>query len=75
MGRKKTVKAATAQRERVYRKEVYASERYEVETAEECSGLCMYEIVPFRGRKADSMEHIADITEEFSQSMDPILRM
>lgn len=75
MGKKKAVKAATAQRERVYRKEVYTGERYEVETAAESTGISMFEIVPFRGRAVDSMEHIADITEEFSQSMDPILRM
>lgn len=75
MGKKKAVKAATAQRERVYRKEIYSGERFAVEATAENSGLCMYEIVPFSGRAADSMERIADITEEFSQSMDPILRM
>lgn len=37
--------------------------------------LCVNELVPMPRKINDSMEKIADITDEFSQTMEPILRM
>lgn len=37
--------------------------------------LSVYGMVPFRGTADDDMEHIADMTEQFQRSIDPILRM
>lgn len=51
-------------------------EEVEVEeiVAEE-SVIAVHELVPFRGTVNDNMEHIADMTDQFSQTIDPILRM
>lgn len=35
----------------------------------------VHELVPFRSAVDDNMEHIADMTDQFSRTMDPILRM
>lgn len=35
----------------------------------------LHELVPLRTAVSDNMERIADMTDEFSQTMDPILRM
>lgn len=35
----------------------------------------VHELIPMRANVNASMEHIADITEQFSQTMDPVLRM
>lgn len=40
---------------------------------EESTQAC--ELVPIRFQVEESMEHIADMTEQFSQTMDPILKM
>lgn len=45
--------------------EVYAQE----------SVIEVHELVPFRTGVEDNMEHIADMTDQFSRTMDPILRM
>ena len=37
--------------------------------------ICVNELVPMRIPMNDNMEKIADITDEFSQTMEPILRM
>ena len=37
--------------------------------------ICVNELVPAPRTMNDSMEKIADITDEFSQTMEPILRM
>ncbi len=85
MGQKKAVKAAQVQSEKVYRGKVYTKESYdtvnydgESYNEEHYTGeseTTMYGLVPFQGTPGDNMEHIVDITEEFSQTMDPILRM
>ena len=85
MGQKKAVKAAQVQSEKVYRGKVYTRESYdtvnydgESYNEEHYTGeseMTMYGLVPFQGTPGDNMEHIVDITEEFSQTMDPILRM
>ncbi|MBO5069751.1 MAG: (p)ppGpp synthetase [Roseburia sp.] len=35
----------------------------------------VHELIPLRANVNASMEHIADMTEQFSQTMDPVLRM
>lgn len=37
--------------------------------------IAVHELVPLRTAVDDSMEHIADMTDQFSRTMDPILRM
>lgn len=37
--------------------------------------IAVHELVPLRTAVDDSMEHIVDMTDQFSQTMDPILRM
>lgn len=37
--------------------------------------IAVHDLVPLRTAVDDSMEHIADITDQFSRTMDPILRM
>lgn len=50
----------------------------EVEIEEITKGesvIAVHELVPFRAAADDDMEHIADMTDQFSHSIDPILRM
>lgn len=39
------------------------------------SVISVHELVPFRSAVDDDMEHIANMTDEFSHTIDPILRM
>lgn len=52
--------------------------RNEVEIEEVSESGCMisvYGLMPLRGTVEDDMEHIADMTDQFERSIDPILRM
>lgn len=50
-------------------------EKTEIEEVYENEVIQMYELVPFRSAMNNNMEDIADMTDHFSQSIDPILRM
>lgn len=52
-----------------------ADNSIEVDVYTEEQVLSVHELVPLRSAMKGDMEHIADMTEEFSQSIDPILRM
>lgn len=45
------------------------------EVTEQESVIAVHELVPFRAAVDNDMEHIADMTDQFSHSIDPILRM
>lgn len=61
--------------EEVYSEEIYGGDEYKTETYDEESVISVHELVPMRRAGDDNMEHIADMTDQFSRTMDPILRM
>lgn len=64
-----------AEPEEVYREEIYEEERCVTEVYEEENVIALHELVPLQRAGDDSMEHIVDMTEQFSRTMDPILCM
>ena len=55
--------------------EVYQDGVYDEEVYSEESVIAVHELVPMRRAGDDDMEHIADMTDQFSRTIDPILRM
>lgn len=55
--------------------DAYEAEMNEADAYEEESVIAVHELVPMRTAVEDNMEHIADMTDQFSRTIDPILRM
>lgn len=55
--------------------EVYQDEVCDEEVYSQESVIAVHELVPMRRAGDDDMEHIADMTDQFSRTIDPILRM
>ena len=53
----------------------YGEKQIEAQAYVEQQVIRMNELVPLHTVQNENMEHIADMTEEFSQLMEPILRM